>query len=62
MATQARLRANAKYQKKAYDQIRLAVKKGWRDKVQAAAEEAGESMTKYIVTATESRMNDKISR
>jgi len=56
MATQARLRANAKYQKKAYDQIRLAVKKGWRDKVKQAADDVGESMTKYIVTATEKRM------
>ena len=62
MATQARLRANAKYQKKAYDQIRLAVKKGWRDKVKQAADEVHESMTQYIVKATESRMNDKISR
>lgn len=59
MATAARLRANAKYQKKAYDQIRLAVPKGWREKVQVAAADANESMTKYIVTATEKRMEAK---
>ena len=62
MATPARIRANAKYNAKTYDQLKINVKKGWRDKVQAAAAEAGESMTQYIVTATESRMNNKISR
>ena len=57
MATEARLRANAKYQKKAYDQIRLSVKKGWRDRVKAAAADVGESMTQYIVKATNDRMS-----
>ena len=56
MATEARLRANAKYQAKAYDQIRLAVPKGWRDKVKQAAEDVGESVRKYIMTAVEERM------
>ncbi len=56
MATAARLRANAKYAKKAYDQVKISVPKGWREAVRAAASEAGESMTKYIMTAVDHRM------
>ncbi len=58
MATPARIRANNKYAKKAYDQVRIAVRKGWKDKVKKAAEEAGESMTEYIRTAVENRMKE----
>lgn len=56
MATAARIRANTKYAKKAYDQLKIAVPKGYREQVQQAAAEAGESMTQYIKTAIESRM------
>lgn len=56
MATAARLRANAKYAKKTYDQLKMNVPKGWREKVQAAAKDAGESMTGYIMNATNKRM------
>jgi len=49
-------RAVARYNAKTYDQVKINVPKGWREKVQTAADEVNESMTKYIVTATEQRM------
>lgn len=59
MTTEAQRRATAKYQSRVYEQIKISVKKGWRDKVKAAAEESGESMTSYIVNATEARMDGR---
>ena len=56
MATPSQIRATARYNDKTYDQLKINVPKGWRDKVQAAAADVGESMTKYIVKATEKRM------
>jgi len=50
-------RAVAKYNAKTYDQLKINVPKGWREKVKQAADEVNESMTKYIVTATENRMS-----
>ena len=51
-------RAVARYNAKTYDQLKINVPKGWREKVQAAAADFGESMTKYIVKATEKRMEE----
>lgn len=55
MAT-SHTRAVARYNDKTYDQLKIHVKKGWRDRVKAAAADVGESMTQYIVKATEKRM------
>jgi hypothetical protein len=55
MAT-SHTRAVAKYNAKTYDQLKINVPKGWREKVKQAADEVNESMTKYIVKATEKRM------
>ena len=52
----AHIRAVAKYNAKTYDQLKISVPKGWKDRVKAAADEVGESMTKYIVNATEARL------
>jgi hypothetical protein len=49
-------RAVARYNAKTYDQLKINVPKGWREKVKQAADDVGESMTKYIVKATEKRM------
>jgi hypothetical protein len=49
-------RAVARYNAKTYDQVKINVPKGWREKVKQVADDVGESMTKYIVTATEERM------
>ena len=54
--TAAHIRAVAKYNAKNYDQLKISVPKGWREKVKQAAAAVGESMTKYIVKATEKRM------
>lgn len=59
MTTEAQKRATAKYQTRVYEQIKISVRKGWRDRVKAAAEESGESMTSYIVNATEARLNER---
>lgn len=48
MATQAQLRANNKYQERAYDQISLKVPKGEKVLFQRFAEEAGLSLREYI--------------
>lgn len=50
-------RAVARYNAKTYDQLKINVPKGWREKVKQAADEVNESMTKYIVKATENRMS-----
>lgn len=50
-------RAVARYNAKTYDQVKINVPKGWREKVKQAADEVNESMTKYIVKATENRMS-----
>lgn len=49
-------RAVARYNAKNYDQLKINVPKGWKDCVKAAADNVGESMTKYIVKSTEKRM------
>ena len=54
--TTAHTRAVARYNAKTYDQLKINVPKGWREKVKQAADEVNESMTKYIVKATEKRM------
>ena len=48
MATQKRLAANKKYNAEKYDEIKLRVPKGQREKVQAFAEENGESTNAFL--------------
>ncbi len=46
--TEAQKRANQKYNAKAYDQIKIVVPKGERDKIKAFAEAKGMSLNGYI--------------
>ena len=46
--TEAQKRANAKYVKKAYEDIRLRVKTGENAKIEARAKETGQSLNGYI--------------
>ena len=46
--TQASNKAVQKYSAKAYDQIKVLVKKGERDKIKAYAESKGLSLNAYI--------------
>lgn len=47
----AKLRANARYQKKVYDQLAIRVPKGTKEEIKAAAAAHGMSMAAYIQAA-----------
>ena len=46
--SEARKRANEKYNAKAYDQVKILVKKGEREHLKAHAEKQGESLNRFI--------------
>jgi len=52
----ARTRATRKYNEKTYDRIEITVPKGDKDKIKAAAEQAGESVNAFINAAIQERM------
>ena len=54
--SEARQRANHKWNEKNLDRIHVVVRAGEREQIRAAAEAAGESLNHYIVTATKERM------
>ena len=54
--SEARIRANNKYNAKAYERINIAVPKGRKEAIQDAALAVGESLNKYITTAVDERM------
>lgn len=56
MATKARLEANSRYAKKAYDQILIRFPKGTGDKIKEAAGEGG-SVNGFIREAVEAKLN-----
>lgn len=57
MYTEASKKATAKYQAKAYDDIRLRVKKGQKELIQAHAQSKGLSLNAYIVSLIEKDMD-----
>lgn len=63
MATPARIKANTKYEKKAYQNIRLRVRQDDPDlsleKIKAAADYCGQSVNAFILDAIKDRMNIK---
>ena len=46
--SEAKKKANRKYNEKAYDQLKIVVKKGERDIIKAYAESIGKSLNGYI--------------
>ena len=56
--TEARRKANEKYNAKAYDEIKVRVFKGGKEKVKAHAESRGESLNGFINRA----INEAIER
>ena len=52
-----KLARTREYNKANYEQIKLQVPKGTKEKIKAAAEAAGKSMTSYIMEAVEEKMN-----
>lgn len=61
MATKARLQANARYAKKAYDQILVRFPKGASETLKALAAAEGESVNRYILVAIEQRSGQKFA-
>ncbi|MDO4270410.1 MAG: hypothetical protein Q4C72_05720 [Eubacteriales bacterium] len=54
--SEARRRANDKYNAKAYDQIQFRVKKGRKAELQAHAAAQGESLNAFLLRAIEETM------
>lgn len=54
--SEARKRANAKYNAKAYDRIQLVVKKGQKQAIQDIAEEQGVSLNSYTKQALQAKI------
>lgn len=54
--TEARKRANEKYNAKAYDEIKTRVKKGKKDIIKAHAESKGESLNGFVNRAIDETM------
>lgn len=46
--TEARKRANEKYNAKAYDELKIRVPKGEKDQIKAHAESKGESLNGFV--------------
>ena len=60
--TEARRRANEKYNAKAYDEIKVRVSKGNKDIIKAHAEGKGESLNGFVNRAIDETMErDKTS-
>ena len=57
--TAAQNRASQKYQKNNYERIALSLPKGNKEKMKAAADAAGESLTEYIRKAVQMRMQSE---
>lgn len=54
--TEARRRANEKYNAKAYDEIKVRVAKGEKEKIKAYADQRGESLNGFINRAIDETM------
>lgn len=54
--SEARQRANAKYNKKAYDRLEMKVPKGKKAEIISHAEEQGESLNKFLNRAVDNQM------
>ena len=52
----ARIRANNRYNEKAYDRINIAVPKGKKEIIQTHAKEQGKSLNGYINEAIDNQM------
>lgn len=54
--SEARIRANNKYNAKAYDRINIAIPKGQKDVIQAQATAQGKSVNAYVVEAISEKL------
>lgn len=58
----AQTKASAKYNAKAYEEIKLRVSKGQKEQIQAHAQANGESLNGYINRLIAEDMGDKLTR
>jgi len=56
MTAKAATKAKNKYNAVNYDSLRIVVPKGRKDRIQSAADAAGESLNKFVNTAIEDRI------
>lgn len=54
--TEARKRANDKYNAKAYDRINIAIPKGDKERIKAHAEQQGKSLNGFVKRAIDETM------
>ena len=54
--SEARIKANNRYNDKAYDRINIAIPKGKKDVVKAAAERVGLSLNGFVTMAIDEKM------
>ena len=54
--SEARKKANRKYNEKAYDRIELKVAKGYKAQLQAHAKQRGESLNAFVNRAIENQL------
>lgn len=55
--SEARIRANNKYNAKAYDRVNIAIPKGRKEVIQAHAAAQGKSVNGYVVEAIDEKLN-----
>lgn len=55
MASEAKIRANNAYMKRNYDKLLIAIPKGKKEQLKAAAEAEGKNLTRYILEAVEKK-------
>jgi len=58
----AQTKASAKYNAKAYEEVKLRVSKGQKEQIQAHAQANGESLNGYINRLIAEDMGDKLTR
>lgn len=54
--SEARIKANNRYNEKAYDRISIAIPKGKKEKIQACAAQMGKSLNAYVGEAVDEKM------
>ena len=60
--SEARIRANNKYNEKAYDRINIAVPKGKKDVIKAYAEARGESVNAFVNEAIDAALTGSVAQ
>lgn len=58
----AQTKASAKYNAKAYEEVKLRVSKGQKEQIQTYAQEHGESLNGYINRLIAEDMGDRLKR